>query len=101
MDWAQVLPVLVGNGWAVAIVLVLGLIYFMATDRLATRGRLRSMEKDRDYWRRAAELERERSDRASASVTRMLPAAEQAVKVVESFTQLAESSGRVPIERGE
>jgi hypothetical protein len=102
MEWvAEIFPTLLANGWSVTILFGLGLVYFMATDRLATRGRLRAMEKDRDYWRKAAELERERSDRAQATVNRMLPAAENAVRVVEAFTQVTSGSDPAALERGD
>jgi hypothetical protein len=100
MGWvAEILPTLLANGWSVTILFGLGLVYFMATDRLATRGRLRSMEADRDYWRKATELERERSDRAQVTVSKVLPAAENAVRVVEAFTQVTASP--TALERGE
>lgn len=102
VDIGTVLPELAANGWGVAILLVLavglGVPWLLVTDKLSTRGRLRSVEKDRDYWRRAAELERDRSDRAQASVSRMLPAAENAVRVVEAFTQVTEPA---MLERGD
>lgn len=103
VDIGQVLPELAANGWGVAILLVLaiglGVPWLLITDRLATRGRLRSVERDRDYWRRAAELERQRSDRAQATVQAVLPAAETAVRVVQAFTEVAD--GQMAIERGD
>lgn len=94
----------IGSGWATTVFLLLligaGVPYMLLSDKLVTRGRLRSLEQDRNYWRKAAELERDRADRASASVTRMLPAAEQAVRVVEAITS-ATTERRATIERGE
>jgi hypothetical protein len=102
MEWVgEIFPTLLGNGWAVSVLFGLGLVWFIATDRLATRGRLRSMEKDRDYWRKAAELERERSDRAQATVSRVLPAAENAVRVVQAFTEVTGGSDPAVLERGD
>lgn len=103
MDWSEVAQTALNNGWILALVLALGIMigipYMLVSDRLVTRGRLRSLEKDRDWWRKAYELERDRADRASASVTRMLPAAEQAVRMVEAITDAA--GQRVAVERGE
>lgn len=103
MDWSEVAQAALNNGWILALVLALGIMigipYMLLSDRLVTRGRLRSLEKDRDWWRKAYELERDRADRASASVTRMLPAAEQAVRVVEAITEAA--SRPAAIDRGD
>ena len=104
MDWGSLAQAALANGWMLSLVLALaiflGIPYMLITDRLVTRGRLRSLEQDRNYWRKAAELERDRADRASNTVARVLPAAEQAVKVVEAITEVA-ASQRAAIERGE
>lgn len=97
------LGTVITSGWATTVFLLLlicvGIPWLLVSDRLVTRGRLRSIEQDRNYWRKAAELERERANTASATVTRVLPAAEQAVRVVEAITEVA--SQRAGIERGE
>lgn len=97
------LGTVITSGWSTTVLLLLlicvGIPWLLLSDRLVTRGRLRSLEKDRDYWRRAAELERDRADRASTSVTRMMPAAEQAVRVVEAIT--AAAGQHATIERGD
>lgn len=99
------LGTVISSGWASTVFLLLligvGVPYMLATDRLNTRGRLRAVEKDRDYWRRAAELERDRSDRAQQSVSRMLPAAENAVRVVQAWTEVADRAQTPAIERGD
>jgi hypothetical protein len=105
VDLGVLLTELAANGWGVALLLVLaigvGIPWLLVTDRISTRGRLRSVERDRDYWRKAAELERTRSDRAQATVSAVLPAAETAVRVVQAFTEVTGEGPVAVIERGD
>lgn len=90
----------VTGGWLCFTALGVTLLYALAKRWVVTRGEYTEMRTDRDYYRKALQLERERADVASATVQRVLPASERAVTVLETIQRVTADQPLV-INRGD